>query len=63
MRHERPRRLFLAATAMAALALSAGSALATAAYPARTVTMVVAIRPAATPTPWPGSMPTSCRRA
>jgi len=45
MRQDRPRRLFLAATAMAALALAAGSALASAPYPSKTVTMVVAYPP------------------
>ena len=42
---KRDRRLFLAATAMAALALAAGSTAAAAAYPTKTVTMVVAYPP------------------
>ncbi|WP_042877847.1 tripartite tricarboxylate transporter substrate binding protein [Cupriavidus necator] len=45
MRQDRPRRIFLAATAMAAFALAAGSPLASAAWPAKTVTMVVAYPP------------------
>jgi tripartite-type tricarboxylate transporter receptor subunit TctC len=42
---KRDRRLFLAATAMAALALAAGSTAVAAAYPTKTVTMVVAYPP------------------
>ncbi|CAG2141450.1 hypothetical protein LMG31506_02470 [Cupriavidus yeoncheonensis] len=42
---KRDRRLFLAATAMAALALAAGSTAFAAAYPTKTVTMVVAYPP------------------